>query len=111
MDSNLDAVITEIGNTYKNQILDDSRFYIEVNIGQQAGKMGYADAKDKYREAYAIVPLRDPVRGMKVRIDGRTFINYAQFDSGVVVPGYVARNSGLPRRNFQPNDSMILNEA
>jgi hypothetical protein len=49
--------------------------------------------------------------GMKVRIDGRTFVNYAQFESGVVVPDHVAREAGLPYRAFVPNESMILNFA
>ena len=111
MENKLDAVLTAIGDTYKDQILDGSRHYIEINIGRQGDQMGYPDVKENYFEAYAIVPLKAPVRGMKVRIDGRTFVNYAKFDSGVVVPGYVAKNSKLPRRAFQPNDSMILNEA
>jgi hypothetical protein len=46
---------------------------------------------------------------MKVRIDGRTFVNYAQFESGVVVPDYVARDAGLSYKTFIPKDSMILN--
>ena len=111
MENNLDAVLTAIGNSFKDQILNGSRHYVEINIGRQAGQMGYQDVKENYFDASAIVPLKEPVRGMKVRIDGRTFVNYAQFDSGVVVPGYVAENSKLPRRAFQPNDSMILNEA
>ena len=32
---------------------------------------------------------------MKVRIDGRTFVDYASFDSGLAAPGYVAREAGL----------------
>lgn len=46
---------------------------------------------------------------MKVRIDGRTFVQYRQFDSGVVVPGHVAQQSGLSHKSYQANDSMILN--
>ena len=57
----------------------------------------------------AIIPLKKPVGGMKVRIDGRTFVNYAQYDTGVVVPGYGAKEAGLPFETFIPNDSMILN--
>jgi hypothetical protein len=57
----------------------------------------------------AVVPLKQPVEGMKVRIDGRTFVDYAEFDSGVVVPGYEARETTLPRRPWTANDSMILN--
>lgn len=111
MDINLDAVLTEIGKTYRDQIQDDSRNYIEINIGQQAEKMGFKEIKYTYGDTYAIVPLRRPVKGMKVRIDGRTFVKYAQFESGVAVPSYVAVYSGLPRRTFEPNHSMILNES
>ena len=48
---------------------------------------------------------------MKVRVDGRTFVNYAQFESGVVVPEYVAQKAGLPFQPYTANDSMILNFA
>jgi len=46
---------------------------------------------------------------MKVPVDGRTFFNYAKFESGVVVPGYVAQKTGLPFRPYTANDRMILN--
>ena len=46
---------------------------------------------------------------MKVRIDGRTFVNYVQFDSGVAVPNYIAEDSELPYRAYAARDSMILN--
>jgi len=48
---------------------------------------------------------------MKVRIDGRTFVNYAQFDSGIAVPHYVARQVDLPHRAYVAKDSMICNFA
>ena len=109
MKKNLNTVLEKIGDTYKKAISNDSRFYIEVNIGQLAEELGYPDVQDQYRDAFAVVPLKQPVNGMKVRIDGRTFINYNQFESGVVVPNYVARETGLPYKTFIPNDSMILN--
>jgi hypothetical protein len=56
-----------------------------------------------------IVPLKEPQPGMKVRIDGRTFVNYAQYDSGIAVPGHVARNTSRPYAKFVPEDSMICN--
>jgi len=46
---------------------------------------------------------------MKVRIDGRTFVNYAQYDSGIAVPGYLAKTGRRPFQTFVPNDSMICN--
>jgi hypothetical protein len=44
---------------------------------------------------------------MKVRIDGRTFVNYAQFDSGVVVLGFVARQADLAHKIYVAQDSMV----
>ena len=44
-----------------------------------------------------------------MRIDGRTFVNYAHFDSGVAVPGYITKDVSMPHRTYIPNDSMICN--
>jgi hypothetical protein len=46
---------------------------------------------------------------MKVRIDDRTFVNYAQFESGIVVPNYVAGQVDLPHRAYIAKDSMLCN--
>jgi hypothetical protein len=109
MANNLDKVIDKIGKDYKDNIRDDSRFYLEVSIAGMAEQLGFADIKECYKDAYAIVPLKQPLGGMKVRIDGRTFVNYSQFDSGVVVPQYVASQVDLPRRDYVAQDSMICN--
>jgi hypothetical protein len=109
MGNNLSKVIAKIGEDYKDNIRDDSRFYTEVSIAAKAGQLGFTDIEAGYRNAYAIVPLKQPMGGMKVRIDGRTFVNYAQFDSGVVVPQYVASQVDLPRRAYVAQDSMICN--
>jgi len=111
MDKTLAEVVTKIGDEFRDKILMDSRFYLEVNIGKQAAKYGHSDLAEKYHDKYAVVPLKHPLGGMKVRIDGRTFVNYAQFKSGVVVPNYVARDAGLSYKAFIPHDSMICNYA
>jgi len=111
MSKELNDVLTKIGEHYKDAISKDSRFYIEVNLGKQAEELGYCDIRSRYGDVDAIVPLKRPVNGMKVRVDGRTFVNYAQFESGVVVPVYVAREAGLSYQTFMPNDSMIRNFA
>lgn len=108
MSNNLDTVLTSIGKEYGEDILDESRFYLEVDIGKEGERLGYSDVKEKYHGVNAVVPLRKPVKGMKVRIDGRTYVDYAQFDSGIAVPGYVARDAGLPHKTYTANDSMIL---
>jgi hypothetical protein len=109
MRNDLSEVLSQIGNDFKGNILDDSRNYREVSIAQKADELGFAEIKECYKDAYAIIPLKRPLNGMKVRIDGRTFVNYSQFDSGVVVPQYVARQVDMPKKSYIPQDSMICN--
>lgn len=109
MKTKLDDIINNISNEYKNEIMPCARNYVEVNLGQVAERTGHPELKEKYDAVFAVVPLKAPKPGMKVRIDGRTFVNYALFDSGVAVPGYIVRDASLPHRTYIPNDSMICN--
>ena len=111
MSNDLSEVLTKTSEEFRGKILNDSRFYVEVDIGEQAEKLGYARLKEEYHGVNAIVPLKEPVAGMTVRVDGRTFVHYAQLESGIAVPGYVAKEAGLPHKTYMPNDSMILNFA
>ena len=107
MDDNLADMLIEIGDELKDQISAGSRYYLEVDIGKRAEKFGCSEFKKKYHGVYAIVPLKHPVNGMKVRVDGRTFVNYAQFESGIVLPSYLAKKVNLSYKTYIPNDSMI----
>ncbi len=109
MQTKLDKIINAISEDYKSDIMACARNYVEVNIGQTAEKIGHPELKEKYAAVFAVVPLKAPKPGMKVRIDGRTFVNYALFDSGVAVPGYIAGDTSLPHQTYVPNDSMICN--
>jgi hypothetical protein len=109
MNRNLETVIKDIESTFQGQIAEGARNYLEVDIGEAGKRLGYDDLARDYRRVYAVVPLKTHVRGMKVRIDGRTFVDYFQFDSGVAVPGYVARETGLPSKSYVAQDSMICN--
>jgi hypothetical protein len=109
MNKDLKTVLNTIGEEYKEKIQRGSRHYLEVSIGGQAEKLGHTDLKHKYENTYAIIPLKVPQKGMKVRIDGRTFVNYAEHTSGIAVPGYLAREVGRSFKAFIPNDSMICN--
>jgi len=111
MDTRLSELLDRIGDQYRGSILPGSRHYLEVSIAKEAQKFGYQDLVDRYRDSFVVVPLRSPREGMKVRIDGRTFVDYAQYETGVAVPGYVAREAGVPFKTFVPNDSMICNFA
>jgi hypothetical protein len=111
MSNQLADVLKKIGEEFKEVISDRSRDYLEVDIGKKAESLGYPGLEEKYRDVDAVVPLKQPVPGMKVLIDGRTFVNYAQLESGVVVPGYVAREADLPFRTYEASDSMVRNFA
>ena len=111
MAENLGDVLTKIGEDYSENISKDSQHYLEVNIAHKAGELGLSELQSQYTDVYAIVPLKHPVSGMKVRVDGRTFVNYAQFEFGVVVPNYVAEQVDLPHSAYTANDSMICNFA
>jgi hypothetical protein len=109
MDQRLDQTLRAIGKEYESKIAASSRNYLEVDIGRRAAQLGFSDIEEKYSAVLAVVPLKAAEHGMKVRIDGRTFVDYGQLDSGIAVPGYVVRKSSLAFRSFIPNDSMILN--
>ena len=109
MNAKLNELLDLIGDQYKGKIQKGSRHYLEVSIGGHAEKLGHEHLKEKYKNTYAIIPLKAPQKGMKVRIDGRTFVNYAEHASGIAVPGYLARETGRPFKAFVPNDSMICN--
>lgn len=111
MDPRLNDVLDSIDLEFREHIQRGARHYVEVSIGRQAEKLGYPDLKERYERTYAVVPLKSPRSGMKVRIDGRTFVHYAEHESGIAVPGYLARETGRAYPAFVPNDSMICNFA
>ena len=111
MTDKLSEVLARIGDDYRENINHDSRHYLEINIAKKAAELGLSEVKEQYKNVCAIVPLKRPVSGMKVRIDGRTFVNYAQFESGIVVPNYIAGQVDLPHRAYIAKDSMICNFA
>jgi hypothetical protein len=108
MNRNLNKVLHSIADEYRNDVLDGARNYIEIDIGKRAEALGYPELKKQYNNVNVIVPIKEPEAGMKVRIDGRTFVNYARY-AGIGVPGYVAKDAGIQHETFVPNDNMILN--
>ncbi len=109
MNRNLMGLLDRIGEVYKPMILRGSRHYLEVSVGKQAQMLGYTDLEARYQHTCVIVPLKAPQKGMKVRIDGRTFVNYAEHASGIALPGHLAREAGRSFPSYTPNDSMICN--
>jgi len=109
MEKKLNAILDSIEEKYRSKISKGSPHYLEVSIGKTADELGFGDLRDNYAQTWVIVPLVGPQPGMKVRFDGRTFVNYAQFDSGIAVPGHVAGKTGRPHKVFVPEESMICN--
>jgi hypothetical protein len=109
MKPTLDLVLRHIEEEYNGRIEKGARHYVEVSLADQARKLGLFELGDEMANAHAIVPLKSPMPGMKVRIDGRTFVNYAEYDSGVAVPAYLVKGAQRTYRMFVANDSMICN--
>ena len=107
MNTQLTEIITRLATTYGDDISPESRFILEIDLGSEAERLGYGELGRRFRGVAAVVPVRAPVAGMKVLIDGRTFVDYAQYDSGIAVPGYVARETDLPAAPYRPDDSLI----
>lgn len=105
----LEAVIVDIAAAHRAHIRADARLYMEVDIGRTARRLGYDALGGRYGGVHALIPLKRPQAGMKVRVDGRSFVNYAQFASGVVVPLWVAQAAGIAFRPYLAGDSMVLN--
>ena len=107
MSNELGVVLTKIGEKFKDEISKESGIFLEVDIGTQAEKFCYSNIVEKYRGVDAVVPLKNTVDGMKVMIDGRTFLNYAQLESGVVIPGYIAKEAALPYKHYVAHESIV----
>jgi hypothetical protein len=111
MNSDLLTLLDRIGETYEAMIDPSSRHYLEISLGNVARSLGHTALANRYENEYVVVPLKTPVPGMKVRIDGRTFVRYRRHLSGYAVPGHIAKAAGMAGEAFVPNDSMILNVA
>jgi hypothetical protein len=57
MDDHLKKTLEQIGKDSRHEISEDSRHYLEVNIGQKAERLGYADLQRRFRDVHAIIPL------------------------------------------------------
>jgi len=109
MINRMDELLTAMKTKYQHDAQHDSRHYKEVNMGQEAAELGFEDITEKLAKINAIIPLKNALHGMKVRIDGRTFVNYVQFDSGVTLPGHAVGDTQLPHKQYAAQDSMIFN--
>lgn len=58
MKSKLKRILDHIGESHKSMIQADGEHYMEVNLGMTARGLGYADLQEKYKDAYAMVPIK-----------------------------------------------------
>lgn len=107
MDKRLDTILTTIMKEYSDDLSDKSIYFVDVNIGQRAMGMGFEDLGSQYKNAEAVVFVKGPKDGMKVMIDGRTFVNYSTLGPGIAVPSYVARQTALKHEPFTAADSLV----
>ncbi len=107
MDKDLKTILNKISSDYESLISDNSIYILDLSLSKIAEAMGYPKVSKAYGTSEVVIPLKHPLPGMKVMIDGRTFINYAQIGPGVIVPEYVARKAGLPYHPYHAKDSMI----
>jgi hypothetical protein len=109
MNEQLMKVLEHIQETYHDKAMAGGRNYLNVDIGKTALEMGFKALHEKYLNREVVVALKSALPGMKVRIDGRTFINYAEYASGFAVPEHIAKKANLSFTKYTANDSMILN--
>ncbi len=107
MDKDLKTVMKKISADYKSLISSDSIYFLDLSLSKIAEEMGYPNLSKTYSTSEVVIPLKRLLPGMKVMIDGRTFINYAQIDPGMIVPEYVALDAGLPYQPYRAQESMV----
>ncbi len=109
MEENLKKVLNYISKCYSDKAESGARHYLNANIGQAALALGFEKVYERYKNRDVVVSLKEPQPGMKVRIDGRTFVKYVEYANGFSVPEHIARFADLPYRKYIAQDSMILN--
>jgi hypothetical protein len=107
MSNQLGEVLTTIAEQYREEISSESGTFLELDIGKEAEKLGYSNIAEKYRGIAVAVPLKRTLNGMKVMMDGRTFVDYAQLETGVVIPGHIAKEASLPNKHYEAPESIV----
>jgi len=62
MTTDIAYVITRIGEDFRDEIHPTSRYYREVSIGERAARLGLTGLNERYRDAFAIIPVKQPPR-------------------------------------------------
>jgi len=108
MEKELAKILEKIGNGFKKEILPESKIYCIIDIGQAAENFGKPELKEEYKDINAVIPLKKAKGDWGFEVDGTGLSDYAQLESGIAVPKYIAEKSGLPNKKYQPKEKMFL---
>ncbi|MDO8556512.1 MAG: hypothetical protein Q7R96_05070 [Nanoarchaeota archaeon] len=108
MSSLVDA-LTAIENEFRDEILPTGVAYCLIDLGKVLQQLGAHDDVASFTGINAIVPLKRVKGGMNFEVNGKELSDYAQLQSGIVVPTWVAQQTELPHKTYQPKDRMVLN--
>ena len=111
MTNGLADVLNGIVAEFDGEILATANTYSLVDIGKASEVLGHPELKDRYDDVNAVIPLRRTRGGLNFEVNGKDLSDYAQLNSGIAVPAYVAEEAGLPSKQYQPKDRMVLNLA
>lgn len=109
MKNNIKKILEHVHKNYRSMAHKGGRHYMSVNIGDIARKLGYNNIEKDLADRDVVVALKEPQPGMKVRIDGRTFVRYAEYADGFAVAEPIAVKAGVSYKPYLAQNSMILN--
>lgn len=108
VDSSLVYVLNQIEEAYKDKIDPKSEKYSLISLGY-AFEVLKVEGGNKYDKTKVVVPLKIvPEGGTRIIVNGRELSNYVQLESGIAVQKWVAEESGLAYKPYEPKEEMIL---
>jgi len=101
-------VLTRIGDELKEDIWTKSDTYCLIDIGT-AFEHYEIEGGEKYEDVKVVVPLKKASGGVNFMVNGNDLSDYSQLKSGIAVPEWVAEESDLSYKPYQPKSRMTLN--
>ena len=104
----LTDILEEVADQFKDRIWAKSSSYCLVDLGEIYKQKGIMDDYESFRDVKAVVPIKGSLDGLNFQVDGSVFADYSQLESGLAVPEWVAEQSGLTHKPYEPKKLMIL---
>ena len=102
-------ILEYIADKFKDEILKHGRNHVSMNIGDVCEVMGIKTGAELYHHVNVLVPLKQAPEDSLVEIvHGADISNHRQTATGLVVPEWIAKISGLCHQPYQPGRYMIL---